>query len=89
MSEPETPGEPWTRNAMEHMKAPNEDFYECVCGNNPHMDGLYPCDGTGHLVEPGPEWKGLYVCDSCGRIADANTYDPVACTVQVVSARSS
>ena len=58
-----------------HITADDQDFWTCVCGNQPDRDGFYPCDESGNQVEPTPEeWKKpLYVCAACGRIIDQET----------------
>jgi hypothetical protein len=55
------------------------DAWTCVCGNMPHIDGFYPCDRAGRLVEPTPEdWtSGLYVCSGCGRLINPDTLEVV------------
>jgi hypothetical protein len=53
------------------------EIVKCVCGNQVHTDGFYPCDPTTgqEIDEPyreGP-WNGRsYVC-SCGRVIDQTT----------------
>lgn len=56
---------------MEHIIAENSHWV-CLCGNEPHIDGFYPCDSEGESVEPTPEeWTtNCYVCERCGRIID-------------------
>jgi hypothetical protein len=51
------------------------DHWKCDCGNEPHLDGFYACDGNGNEVEPTAEaWPlPLYVCGQCGAIYDQNT----------------
>ena len=64
-----------------------EDVWECTCGNRPDLDGFYPCDPTGHEVEPDPDsdWdvKLLY-CVDCSLVMDQSTYDSTTQTVAVV-----
>ena len=47
----------------------------CWCGNEPILEGFYPCNSAGEMVEPTPEdWTpNSYVCDRCGRIIDLDT----------------
>ncbi len=60
----------------EAMAVTEIDWYECVCGNSPHDEGLFPCDADGHQFGASPEdWPMLYGCASCGRIADALSWD--------------
>lgn len=49
--------------------ATQEDWWVCVCGNDPHGAGLYACDAEGNAMEPlvGSGWDGHYYCSSCGR----------------------
>lgn len=49
-------------------EAGNRDEWICACGNMPHDDGFFPCDGVGNEVEPVTGWSGLYDCNGCGRI---------------------
>lgn len=46
------------------------DWWVCSCGNQPDLDGFFPCDAYGAPVEPTPEeWDGdRYVCMSCNTI---------------------
>jgi hypothetical protein len=55
---------------MEYIAARNEDWWVCLCGNEPNQAGFFPCNGAGEPVEPTPaEWTSdCYVCDRCGRI---------------------
>ena len=48
----------------------SEASWLCVCGNEPQMDGFYPCNERGEHVEPTAElWTtNCYVCACCGRI---------------------
>lgn len=69
---------------MELIDAPRRDCYLRLCGNAPRYEGFDACDRTGRVVEPDQNWSGLYGCDRCGRIVDANTYEPITNTVQVV-----
>lgn len=48
-----------------------EEWYECRCGNAPHIDGFYPCLPSGHIIEPdadGPWDEISYVCYKCNAI---------------------
>ena len=67
-------------NTLKYFGAPSiseasPDSWLCTCGNEPTMEGFFPCDETGRPVEPTyKEWTtGWYVCDSCGRIIDQET----------------
>lgn len=42
----------------------------CVCGNEPHTDGFFPCDKNGNEMEPtlDSDWEGLYLCPRCGQL---------------------
>ena len=46
----------------------NDEAWHCSCGNEPHLEGFYPCNADGKVVEPTEaEWKDeLYRCDRCG-----------------------
>jgi len=48
----------------------NTDAWICVCLNEPHMDGFFPCDSAGQEMDPVDGWTELYVCHRCGRIID-------------------
>lgn len=54
-------------------------WWMCACGNEPELEGFYPCNSEGEIVEPTPElWNGLlYVCDKCGRIINQDTLEVV------------
>ena len=54
-------------------EAGSRDAWICICGNEPHSDGFYPCNETGDEVEPKSGWKGLYVCHRCGRIIEQDS----------------
>lgn len=61
-----------TITTAETFDATQEDFWICVCGNDPCGSGLYPCTATGELVDPTPEsgWSEQgehYRCADCGR----------------------
>jgi hypothetical protein len=66
-------------NRLEHIQSGlhDEDAWVCICGNEPHTDGFYPCDENGNEVEPNLDWEDLYTCGSCGRIINR-------CTLEVV-----
>jgi len=53
--------------------------WACLCGNTPRLEGFYPCDAEGQIVEPTPEtWTtDCYVCDRCGRIINQATREVV------------
>lgn len=56
----------------------DRDAWHCVCGNQPHDAGFYPCDEKGNEVEPDEDWNGqLYVCDQCHRIINQDTLEVV------------
>jgi hypothetical protein len=52
-----------------------QGWWECPCGNEPHMHGFTPSDANGRPVEPTSEsWdERTNVCSSCGRIFDQDT----------------
>jgi hypothetical protein len=52
------------------------EFWTCLCGNQPTLEGFYSCNESGEIVEPTPtEWKKpLYVCATCGRIIHQRTH---------------
>jgi hypothetical protein len=56
-----------------------DDWWTCICGNQPDREGFFPCNAEGDQVEPTPaEWKKpLYVCASCGRIINQKTLDVI------------
>jgi hypothetical protein len=61
----------------EHVKL-DHDFIICICGNEPYINGFYPCLDNGLVVEPivGGEWnEQLYYCEQCHRIIDTTTGD--------------
>jgi hypothetical protein len=61
----------------EHVKL-DYDFIICICGNEPYINGFYPCLDNGLVVEPivGGEWnEQLYYCEQCHRIIDTTTGD--------------
>lgn len=37
---------------QEVISMANADDWTCLCGNQPHRDGFYPCDRDGREVEP-------------------------------------
>ncbi len=50
------------------------DWTDCLCGNEPHIEGFYPCLPTGKVVEPDHQWvQTLYYCERCHRIIDMIT----------------
>lgn len=74
-----------TTNAAPETLEHNEygDWVKCVCGNEPHLDGFYPCienDVYAVEVEPtvdGP-WDGIKsLCATCGRIFEQETFTVV------------
>ena len=38
--------------AEEWITAEAEDAWLCICGNQSHLDGFWPCDAAGNEVEP-------------------------------------
>ncbi len=76
---------------LDYVKS-NKHWLVCLCGNEPHIDGFYPCMPDGRMVEPdiNGEWDGhLYVCAKCGGIYDAESFeqkgqiDPAAAAAQL------
>jgi hypothetical protein len=63
-----------------HSEAIDPDAWVCLCGNVPSDDGFYPCNNSGHEVEPTTGWGGLYVCLSCGRIIQQESLEIVGRT---------
>ena len=67
--------------AVEHIKREpqDRDAWVCLCGNEPHMDGFYPCDKNGDEMSPeiGSDWDGLYVCFRCVRIINSDTLEVI------------
>ena len=55
----------------ELINATQEDWWVCVCNNDPFGDGFATCDANGVNLEPtiGSGWDGHYRCDECGRVA--------------------
>lgn len=53
------------------------DWLVCKCGNEPHLDGFYPCLEDGTPVEPTPQlWKkNIYICARCFSVYDIDTFD--------------
>lgn len=53
----------------------DSEWVTCICGNQPHTAGFYPCNEQGLIVEPTPEeWTtNNYVCSDCGLIFDNGT----------------
>ena len=56
-------------------KAGNPDAWVCQCGNEPTINGFFPCDKDGDEMLPsmGSDWENHYVCFGCGRIINADT----------------
>ncbi len=69
---------PTTTEKIAH-EAGSADAWICLCGNQPHEDGFFPCDQAGNEVEPtlGGVWENLYVCARCGRIINQDTLEVV------------
>jgi hypothetical protein len=62
------------------LRRTSSDWLVCTCGNQPHIDGFYPCLPDGTIIEPDidGEWNGLlYVCQGCNAIYDIDTYEQV------------
>jgi hypothetical protein len=49
------------------------DWIVCLCGNEPHIEGFYPCLPTGKVIEPDHQWDEFYYCERCHRIIDATS----------------
>jgi hypothetical protein len=61
---------------MKIASDPNEpDWWICLCGNRPDLDGFYPCHQSGEIIGPTPiQWPSSYYrCDRCGRVIQAGT----------------
>jgi hypothetical protein len=60
---------------MTHVTISESGDFTCICGNNTNLEGAYPCDKQGTLVEPAPdEWPDqLYRCDRCGTVFNGET----------------
>jgi hypothetical protein len=58
-------------------EADNDEAWICLCGNQPHYDGFFPCDKNGNEMVPAEGWQDLYVCTRCGRIIDQNTLEVI------------
>jgi hypothetical protein len=57
-----------------------EQEWRCVCGNDSHSEGFWPCMPDGRYVQPvkDGEWDGIHnKCVRCGRIVDQRTGDVV------------
>lgn len=73
--------------AEEWITAEAEDAWLCICGNQSHLDGFWPCTADGTEVEPtvdGPWDEKLVLCRRCGRIMDQSTYSGPGTWVLVV-----
>jgi hypothetical protein len=49
----------------------DDDWWICVCGNEPDGSGFWPCDanGNGVSIDIDGSWDGhSHVCVECGRI---------------------
>jgi hypothetical protein len=64
------------------------DWFQCLCGNEPHSDGFFSCDSDGAIVSPSVTsgWnERTYVCGLCHRIIDGQTLQVLGvCSEQVV-----
>jgi hypothetical protein len=50
------------------------DWFQCLCGNEPHTDGFFSCEIWGEIVSPTPSWTNdHYVCGRCSRIIIGET----------------
>lgn len=47
----------------------------CLCGNQAHLTGFFPCNAKGEEVELDERWNGLYYCDECKIIIDQSTLE--------------
>lgn len=45
------------------------DWATCECGNEPHLDGFYPCTAEGVWCEPTEGWEYHYWCARCDAVA--------------------
>lgn len=50
-----------------------------TCGNAPYLNGFYPCNLDGKVVEPTEkDWDGIhYKCDLCGNIINQDTLEVI------------
>jgi hypothetical protein len=60
----------------------SEDHVECICGNQPHLDGFFVSDTDGTIRElgfgPEAEWDGETMsCWTCGRTFSLMTNEVV------------
>lgn len=61
-----------------NLKETSYDWLVCQCGNQPHINGFFPCLTDGTPVEPviNGDWTdSLYVCAKCYAIYDIDTLD--------------
>lgn len=59
-------------------KRSSSDWLVCKCGNEPHLDGFFPCLPNGEVVEPvvGGQWDGFtYLCTRCQSIYDIESFE--------------
>lgn len=55
---------------LNHKKS-KADWLVCECGNEPDLDGFFPCRVSGEMCEPDIDWDGYsYLCARCNRIYD-------------------
>lgn len=65
-----------TKEHIKHEEG-NDEAWVCICGNQPHEDGFYPCDKEGNEMEPVSPWENLYVCARCGRVINQDSLEVV------------
>lgn len=52
----------------------NIEDVTCECGNQPHMDGFYPCNSVGQpmhndMGNPSEDWTGeFHYCQACTKM---------------------
>ena len=68
----------------------DSEWATCLCGNEPHKAGFYPCTVDGLIVEPTPEeWTtNLYVCSDCGLYFDNDTLAIVGVADVIIKRRN-
>jgi len=60
----------------EHLTEPAQDWLVCPCGNEPYLDGFYPCGSDGTMLSPdiNGDWDSVtHICSRCSRIFDTDT----------------
>jgi hypothetical protein len=66
------------------LRRSSTDWLVCTCGNQPHIDGFFPCNKNGEIVEPdvgGPWIEPLYICSRCDSIYNADLLETVGTKV--------